>query len=107
MYGVSNKAFTDTTNKCKEHKEYMLPFDMTSNTGLFSSFVKEDAHSSFRPFPKSSSTNASSNRISQSDTTSCVISLSNMDLKTEKLTDGKEGNINMKRDEYPTYQPAW
>lgn len=111
LYGVANKAFTDSSSKFKEHKEYMLPFDMTSNTGLFTSFVKEDAHSSFRPFPKSYSNNASSHRISinqSDDNGSCIMSLSNsnMDLKTQKASEIKDVMI-IKRDEYPTYQPPW
>ena len=108
LYGVSNKAFSDSSSKFKEHKEYMLPFDMTSpNTGLFTSFVKEDAHSSFRPFPKSYSNIASSHRVSnQSDNGSCIMSVSNIEIKNQKGSEMKEV-LTIKRDEYPTYQPPW
>jgi hypothetical protein len=111
IYGISNKAFTDSGSKFKEHKEYMLPFDMTSNGGLFSSFVKEDAHSSFRPFSKSYSNNASSQRISinqSEENASCSISLANINIenKNQKGPEIRDGMI-IKRDEYPTYQPPW
>ena len=87
----------------------MLPFDMTSNGGLFNSFVKEDAHSSFRPFSKSYSNNASSQRISTNqseENISCSISLSNINIdnKNQKASEIKDG---IRRDEYPTYQPPW
>lgn len=105
LHGTPNKAFTDL-GKYREQKEYMLPFEMTSNSGVFCSFVNEDAHSSFRPFNKASSSSSVTNTKVPSPPveSSCVISL--CDVNLNKNTDVKELTI-IKRDEFPTYQPPW